>query len=164
MANPSYRTMGDHTESIRIEYDTNVTSYSKLLEIFWQTHTASYPRGRQYRSAIYYHNAEQKEIAKKSKKERQKALGKKIYTDIEKSKLWTHAEPYHQKYYLRGNKKMYSAAGLSDRQMVLSPLACKLNGLASGFCDEYADKDYLQKEIFELKMPHKVKKLVRSSD
>jgi len=57
---------GDHTESVQIDYDPKVTSYDKLLKLFWNNHDSTACHTRQYMSAIFYHNEEQKEAAKLS--------------------------------------------------------------------------------------------------
>ncbi len=76
--NPSYDQvcMGitGHTEAIQIKFDPNIISFEKILDIFWYTHDPTTLNrqgndiGTQYRSAIFFHNEKQKEIAEKSKK------------------------------------------------------------------------------------------------
>ena len=63
-----------HAESIQIEFDPKVIPFERILDIFWHTRSNYFNRqgndvGTQYRSAIFYHNQKQKEIAEKSKKE-----------------------------------------------------------------------------------------------
>ena len=59
-----------HTESVQITYDPSVTSYATLLEVYWRQINPTdaggqfADRGRQYRPGIFYHNAEQKRLAK----------------------------------------------------------------------------------------------------
>ena len=77
--NPSYDQVctgkTGHAESIQIEFDPKVTSFEKILDIFWHTHDPTTLNrqgndvGTQYRSAIFYHDKMQKEIAEKSKKD-----------------------------------------------------------------------------------------------
>ena len=81
--NPSYEQVctgkTGHAESIQIEFDPTVTSYEKILDIFWYTHDPTTLNrqgndiGTQYRSAIFYHDEKQKEIAEKSKRDLEKA-------------------------------------------------------------------------------------------
>src|ERR687889_317654 len=76
--NPSYEKVctgkTGHAESIQIEFDPTVTPYEKILDVFWHTHDPTTLNrqgndvGTQYRSAIFYHNQKQKEIAEKSKR------------------------------------------------------------------------------------------------
>jgi peptide-methionine (S)-S-oxide reductase len=64
-----------HPESIQIEFDPKVISFKKILEIFWHTHDPTTLNrqgndvGTQYRSAVFYHDEKQKEVAEKLKKE-----------------------------------------------------------------------------------------------
>ena len=77
--NPSYAQVCSgstrHAESIQIEFDPSLLSFEKILDIFWHTHNPTTLNqqgndiGTQYRSAIFYHNQKQKEIAEKSKTE-----------------------------------------------------------------------------------------------
>ena len=61
---PTYRSMGDHSESIQIDYDPARISYEELLEIFWKNHNPTQRAWRrQYMSAIFYHNANQHQLA-----------------------------------------------------------------------------------------------------
>jgi peptide-methionine (S)-S-oxide reductase len=96
-----------HAESIQIEFDPKVISYEKILDIFWHTHDpTSLNRqgndvGTQYRSAIFYHSQEQKEIAGKSKEELEKEglFKAPIVTEISPFKNFYVAEDYHKNYY-----------------------------------------------------------------
>src|SRR6185312_17510687 len=77
--NPSYDQvcMGitGHAESIQIKFDPTIISFKKILDIFWHTHDPTTLNrqgndvGTQYRSAIFYHDENQKEIAEKTKKD-----------------------------------------------------------------------------------------------
>ena len=111
VANPSYEevctgTTG-HAEALQIIYDPSVITYDELLEVFWEAHDpTSLNRqgndvGTQYRSAIFYHNAEQKEKAEHYKAELNKsgAYDKPIVTEITGVTKFYPAEDYHQNYY-----------------------------------------------------------------
>jgi peptide-methionine (S)-S-oxide reductase len=73
-----------HAESIQIEFDPKVIPFKKILEIFWYTHNPTTLNrqgndvGTQYRSAVFYHDKTQKEIAERLKKE----IEKKVFTKI----------------------------------------------------------------------------------
>src|SRR4028119_2366794 len=77
--NPTYRAVCDgttgHAEVVQVVYDPERISFDELLEVFWQTHDPTTLNrqgndvGTQYRSAIFFHNEKQKEIAEKSKKD-----------------------------------------------------------------------------------------------
>jgi len=65
---PTYHTLGDHTETIEIDFDPGVISYEKLLDIFWRSHHPGQPAwSRQYRAVIFYHGERQKALALKTR-------------------------------------------------------------------------------------------------
>lgn len=108
LKNPTYEQVctdkTGHAEVIQIIYDTEQTSYKKLLNIFWEIHDPTQlnrqgpDTGTQYRSVIFYHNEEQKKLAEESKNQQQKKYTKKIVTDITPAREFYPAEEYHQKY------------------------------------------------------------------
>ncbi|MBV9176057.1 MAG: peptide-methionine (S)-S-oxide reductase MsrA [Nitrososphaeraceae archaeon] len=109
--NPSYEQVctgkTGHAESIQIEFDPRITPYEKILDIFWHTHDPTTLNrqgndvGTQYRSAIFYHDQNQKELAEKSKRDLEKAGVYKnpIVTEITPFKNFYVAEDYHKDYY-----------------------------------------------------------------
>jgi peptide methionine sulfoxide reductase msrA/msrB len=113
--NPTYEDVssGDtgHAEVIEITYDPKEVSYEKLLEIFWQNIDPTQENaqfvdyGTQYRSAIFYHNEEQKRLAEQSKKELQSSgrFDGPIVTEIVPASKFYPAEDYHQKYYQKSS-------------------------------------------------------------
>ncbi len=108
--NPSYRevctgTTG-HAEAVQILYDPKRISFEELLEVFWTVHDPTTLNrqgadvGTQYRSAIFYHNKHQKEIAEHSINTVAAPLwGKKIVTELIPFEVFYPAEDYHQDYY-----------------------------------------------------------------
>ena len=96
-----------HAESIQITFDPKVIPFEKILDIFWHTHDPTTLNrqgndiGTQYRSAIFFHNEKQKEIAEKSKKDLEdKGVYKNpIVTEITPIKNFYVAEDYHKDYY-----------------------------------------------------------------
>jgi peptide methionine sulfoxide reductase msrA/msrB len=107
--NPTYENYAEkgHVEAVRITYDPSQITYSQLLDVFWRQIDPTDPggqfadRGPQYRSAIFYHNEEQKRLAEKSKQELEKSgrFDKPIVTEIIKASVFYKAEAYHQDYY-----------------------------------------------------------------
>ncbi len=109
--NPSYKQVCTGTtgaaECLHIEYDPAQISFEELLEIFWQTHDPTTlnrqgaDTGTQYRSVIFYHNEEQKEIAEKYKTQLDKSgvFANPIVTTLEPVTVFYPAEAYHQDYY-----------------------------------------------------------------
>lgn len=111
LTNPTYEEVctdkTGHAEAVQIEYDPTEISYDELLQIFWTNHDpTSLNRqgpdiGIQYRSAIFFYNDEQKEIAKRSKDDLEKSgkFQKSIVTEIVPAPQFYKAEEYHQKYF-----------------------------------------------------------------
>ena len=106
-----------------------------MLEIFWKSHDpGSRPWSRQYISAIFFHNGEQKNLAFESLKQEEARTHAKIFTEITPAGRFYPAENYHQKYYLRQRpdimnelKKIYP-----DETFVDSTVAARINGFLAG--------------------------------
>lgn len=133
---PTYRSMGDHTEAIQVEFDPEVISYASLLDLFWRSHNA-FRKGwsTQYQSVLWTHGKAQAEMAKKSAAAWAKAKGAELKTPIRPATRFWIAEDYHQKYYLRGRARLLrSLVGekTTDAQIRESTLAARLNGWLIG--------------------------------
>ncbi|MDE1919521.1 MAG: peptide-methionine (S)-S-oxide reductase MsrA [Patescibacteria group bacterium] len=94
-----------HTESVEVSFDPKKVSYETLVRKFFALHDPTQMNrqgpdvGEQYRSVIFYHSSEQKEIAEKVKQElAPQYLPKTIATSIEPAKQFWKAEEYHQRY------------------------------------------------------------------
>jgi len=120
LKNPTYEEVctdkTGHAEVVQVEFDPKQVSYEQLLDVFWKIHDPTSlnrqgpDTGTQYRSAIFYHNEEQKTAAIKSKEKLEKSgkYKKPIVTEILPSKEFYKAEEYHQKYLeKRGLKVCY---------------------------------------------------------
>lgn len=104
---PTYRRIGDHSETIQIDYDPTIISYEELLDVFWNAHNPTRSNlSTQYKSAIFYHDETQRKLAEASKAQEQAKQGRTIYTEIDALRTFYLAEDYHQKYYLRGRKDL----------------------------------------------------------
>lgn len=98
-----------HAEAVLIEFDPDIISYHKLLEVFWSIHDPTQLNrqgpdvGSQYRSAIFFHTPEQEVQARALKESTQRSgkFGKDIVTEIVPATDFFHAEEYHQKYFLK---------------------------------------------------------------
>lgn len=150
---PTYRAMGDHTESIRIEFDPETVSYEELLEVFWDSHSPTRkPWSRQYMSLILVQDEAQRRKAEASKAAREKELGKKLYTEIRPAGRFWSAEDYHQKYTLRRHDGLMNELYrlYPDPQALIdSTAAARLNGLLSG----YGNLKTLASELAALDLP-----------
>lgn len=117
--NPTYEQVSSgttgHAECIKIEYDTQVITLDKLLDVFWHTHNPTELNrqgndiGTQYRSAVFYETEEQKQIIEKSLNELKESnyYDKPIVTKIEKFKKFYEAENYHKDYFEKNPNKPY---------------------------------------------------------
>jgi len=122
--NPTYEQVKTgstgHAEVVQITFDPEVFPYERLLELYWQQIDPTdsggqfQDRGSQYRTAIYYHNEKQKQLAENSKKaiEDSGRFKKPIVTEIEPAAIFYPAEDYHQDYHKK-NKQHYK----EDRAM-----------------------------------------------
>ena len=111
LQNPTYEEVctdkTGHAEAVEVEYDPDEISFEDLLNVFWTNHNPTTLNrqgpdvGIQYRSAIFYHDEEQKKIAENSKQSLEKS-GKyddPVVTEIVPAPTFYKAEEYHQKYF-----------------------------------------------------------------
>jgi peptide-methionine (S)-S-oxide reductase len=129
--NPTYEEVSTgttgHAEAAQIYFDPKVITYKEILEVFFTMHDpTSLNRqgadiGTQYRSAIFYHNQQQKETAEKLIAElaREGIWDKPIVTEIVPLKTFYSAETYHKDYYKKHPKEPYC-------QAVIAPKIAKL--------------------------------------
>lgn len=127
MPNPSYREVcnGDtgHAEVVQVHFDPGIVSYRDLLNVFFAIHDpTSLNRqgadvGTQYRSAIFYHDEEQKKVAEELIRElnAQKIWDKPIVTQVEKLDKFYMAEDYHQEYFARNPYQPYCMAVVAPK-------------------------------------------------
>lgn len=120
--NPAYREVCEgrtgHAEVIRIEYDAEVISYEKLLEIFWFVHNPTTLNrqgndvGTQYRSVVFYHDEEQRILAEeyKTKLDNSSAFADAVVTEISPLTTYYNAESDHKGYYKRNPDQGYCLA------------------------------------------------------
>lgn len=119
IANPTYREVSSgltgHAEVIQITYNPSMISFEQLVEVFFYTHDPTTlnrqgaDEGTQYRSAIFYHNEEQKNVAEKIKNKlnAENTFGKPIVTEISAFGQFFPAEDYHQNYYNQNGQQPY---------------------------------------------------------
>jgi peptide-methionine (S)-S-oxide reductase len=148
--NPNYNNIGDHSETVRVDYDPDIVSYEELLAAFWGGHNATVsPNTMQYRSAIFYTTEEQRRLASASKEAEETRLGKMVYTSIEPYTAFYIAEDYHQKYYLRQRHELVDelyAIYPDPAEFRDSTTAARLNGYIGG----YGDADTITKNLDKL--------------
>jgi peptide-methionine (S)-S-oxide reductase len=94
-----------HRESVEVTYDPGRVTYGQLIDVYWHNvdpldDSGQFcDHGSQYRTAIFYHDAAQKQLAEQSKATVEKKLGKQVHTDILPASQFWPAEEYHQDYY-----------------------------------------------------------------
>jgi peptide-methionine (S)-S-oxide reductase len=127
VANPSYEAVcsGEtgHAESVQITFDPQVVSYRQLLEVFFTIHDpTSLNRqgadvGPQYRSAIFYHNPDQKAVAEQLMHEltAEKLWNKPIVTELTPFSIFYPAESYHQEYFKHHPYQGYCAIVIAPK-------------------------------------------------
>jgi peptide-methionine (S)-S-oxide reductase len=127
VSNPTYREVcnGDtgHAEVVRLTYDAAVISYRDLLNVFFAIHDPTTMNrqgadtGTQYRSAIFYHDDEQKMIAEALIKDlnAQKIWDRPIITEVTKLDNFSIAEDYHQEYFARNPYQPYCQAVVAPK-------------------------------------------------
>jgi len=133
--NPTYRRIGDHTETFQVDFDPDIITYEELLGLFWRSHNpASKVWSRQYRAIVLYHNERQRDAALRSK-EALVANGQTIVTEIVPLTTFYLAEAYHQKYSLQNTPLMADVKAIypDERDWLNSTAAARLNGYLSGY-------------------------------
>jgi peptide-methionine (S)-S-oxide reductase len=110
-ANPTYEEVSEgdtgHAEAVQVVYDPSKVSYAQLLEVFWRNVDPLTPnaqfcdKGSQYRSAIFFHGAEQQKLAEESKRKLEASgrFKQPIVTELVAATTFYPAEEYHQDYY-----------------------------------------------------------------
>lgn len=147
---PNYSNIGDHTETVQVDYDSGRITYAQLLNIFWKNHR---PTGRswsrQYMKAVFYHDEHQRQQAMASKTAVEQKIDRTVKTEVAPLRSFTMAEDYHQKYILKqhdGLKNEMSRIYPRHRDFVNSTAVARLNGYAGG----HGSRDQLSREIESL--------------
>jgi peptide-methionine (S)-S-oxide reductase len=127
--------MGDHTESFQVDYDPSVISYERILDLFWDSHNpCDTGYSRQYMSAVFVANDDQKRRATESKAALEKRMAVVVRTPILPLGKFTLAEDYHQKYYLRQSPliREFKTIFPDDAALMSSTAAARANGFLAG--------------------------------
>ncbi|KAJ0040950.1 hypothetical protein Pint_28434 [Pistacia integerrima] len=164
--NPDYRSLGDHAESVQVEYDPRLITFRELLEVFWSSHDCRQVFGQgpdvgnQYRwkclqpaaiicklllvnrSIIFTNGTDEFRLAALSKeKEQMKSKSSIVATQIQKLGTFYPAEPEHQKFELKRNPFLLQLMGnLPEEELEKSSVAAKLNSYAAELCPPNVQK------------------------
>lgn len=149
-ASPTYHNLGDHSEAIQIDFDPSRISYTKLLDIFWESHEPTRRAwSRQYRAAVFYHDEEQRKLAELTGARQVQNTEKKMMTAIEPFSAFTLAEDYHQKHSLRLYPEITAELKMlypGMKEYLGSTAVTRVNGYLGG----HGTCDVLQKEADSL--------------
>ncbi len=144
---PTYYNLGNHSETVQIDYDPTKISYEELLAVFWEAHNPTYPSpSRQYMSIIFTHNEEQRELAKASRTQKATERGDEIVTEIKPLAQFYLAEDYHQKYMLQQRETI-----MADFQRMYPDMADFIASMAAtrvnGYLGGYGTRASLQRDL-----------------
>jgi peptide-methionine (S)-S-oxide reductase len=132
---PSYHSLGDHTEVVQVDFDPDVVTYRTLVEAVFQQHNPrTQPQKTQYQNVVFASTATQRRAVDTVLTGRGETADS-IETRFEQLSRFYPAEDYHQKYRLRSASPFLSAfeeAGYTDEDIRDSPVAAKLNGYVAG--------------------------------
>ena len=154
--NPTYHSLGAHTESLQIDFDPAQISFEQLLDTFWDSHNPT--RGAwstQYKAAVFVHNKEQTRLAEASKarvasEKTGRWFNRNIKTEILPAETFYLAEDYHHKYLLQNTPRLWGDILEIYRDDVMgwinSTAAARLNGYVGG----YASIGQMEEEIESL--------------
>jgi len=134
---PTYHDLGDHSEALEIDFDPTVTSYAALVDVFFQSHNpCSSPWSRQYRSAAFPRDAQQRAALEAGAARAGATRGKEVRTALEDFTGFTLAEDYHQKYRLRhvgAAAREFEGMFPTTEAFVGSVAVTKANAIAAGY-------------------------------
>ena len=135
--NPTYHSLGDHTEAIQIEYDPALISYEELFDAFWTSHDPfRQPWSRQYKAIVFYHDEEQERLAIERRDRLAAETGREVVTEIIPFSRFYLAEDYHQKYRLQQDPVLVRdlrAIYPNTQDFVASTAAARINGYVAGY-------------------------------
>ena len=146
--NPTYQDLGDHSETLHLDFDPARVSYEKLLDIFWKAHEPTARSwSRQYRAAVFFQTETQKKIAMETRLREALQTKSEIFTEILPATEFYLAEDYHQKYYLQQDRLLtreFQAIYPRFKDVVDSTAAARVNGYLGGYGRrENADEDLI---------------------
>lgn len=129
--------MGDHAETLEVDYDPEILSYTDLLAQFWAGHEWQYPSpSRQYASILFHRSEEERRLALETVAAKERETGRRPPTAIEPFEVFHPAEDYHQKYYLRQTFALFreiSAVYPDPTDLMNSTAAARINGFVGGY-------------------------------
>lgn len=149
-ADPTYEDLGDHTETVQLDFDPSVITYEELLTVFFGSHDCAVGGvKRQYMSVVFFHDAGQETLAREAKAAVEATLGTAVETQILTAATFYLAEDYHQKHALQGYESFmreFRAVYPEFADFVASTSAARVNGYLAG----YGTEEQLRRELDSL--------------
>ena len=159
---PTYRSIGDHTETLQIEFDPARVSYGDLLAVFWASHRPTAPaRSRQYASRIFCHDDAQRAAAEASNRAMEERLGR-VFTEVLLYEHFYLAEDYHQKYRLRADRVLREEFAVfypDEADFRESTAAARVNG----YLDGWGTRAELEEEIDSFGLSERARERLRAA-
>ncbi len=128
--------MGDHTETLEIDYDPQVLSFADIMGIFWRSHDPFRPSYcNQYAARVFVHDGAQRRVVEEGLRKLEEAKSRKVATEIMPYRRFYMAEDYHQKYYLKGHRSLVAelrAIYPDESDFNDSTAVARANGYAGG--------------------------------
>jgi peptide-methionine (S)-S-oxide reductase len=135
--NPTYHSLGNHAETIEIDYDPTRISYAELLDVFVESHdVTARPWSRQYASIVFYHDEAQRRLAEEVLAREATRRGRPVTTEVVAYERFYLAEDYHQKYRLRSRPEFlaeFQAIYPEEADFVDSTAVARVNGYVAGY-------------------------------
>lgn len=157
---PTYHDLGDHTESIQIDFDPTQITYAEIVDLFWQWHNpCGRAASRQYRAVLFVQNEGQRKVALESKGRIERERGRVTTEVLDLTGFWL-AEDYHQKYYLRQEPTLLGellAVYPDGRDFTNSTAAARLNAWVAG----HVPAGGVEREVGTLGLSESTQKIVR---
>ncbi len=133
---PTYHDLGDHAESLQVDFDPGRIPFEELLQLFWGAHDPMRTLlSTQYKTVLFFNGPKQEQAALASRDRLEAALGRPVRTEILPLSAFYQAEDYHQKYRLRHARDLmdeFRAMYPVEADFIRSTAAARINGYLDG--------------------------------
>lgn len=133
---PTYFDLGDHGEALQIDFDPQRMSFGEVLDLYFAGHRPTRPPWkRQYMSALFFHDGEQRRLIEQRCRQAEEQWGEALHVEILSADSFHRAEDHHQKYYLQRHSELMDDLTVfypDFAQIVDSTAAARLNGFLAG--------------------------------
>jgi peptide-methionine (S)-S-oxide reductase len=164
---PTYLHIGDHIETVLVEYDPDVVDYRSLIDVFWTGHDPGQdPWMNQYRSMIFPVTERQEELAEVAVRKARSRRDEAVLTQVLPIDSFHPDETYHQKYYLRKHRELWSEVTEvfgSEQAALRSTVAARLNAGLGGYADGAAVEVALEESSIDAAQAQKLREAVAAA-